>query len=171
MFMPSTPSRVMSSKKRRNSSGSSPLKTVVLVITWKPRALAERMAETAPRQTPSRQTTRSWTRSGPSRWTLNSSWEEGRNLPSSRSSRIAFVHRITKRPRAMRPLTIRSIWGWTSGSPPATETMGAPHSSAASQHSSGVSRFFITSAGNWILPQPAHSKLQARSGSSIRTRG
>src|SRR5271170_2619982 len=57
------------------------------------------------------------------------------------------------------------------GSPPAIEIMGAPHSSPDSQHSSGVRRLRRISVGYWILPQPAHSRLQAKSGSSIMTRG
>src|SRR6476659_3483786 len=50
-------------------------------------------------------------------------------------------------------------------------TMGAPHSSAAAKHCSGVSCFLRMWAGYWILPQPAQARLQRKSGSSMSTSG
>src|SRR5713226_611645 len=58
-----------------------------------------------------------------------------------------------------------------SGSPPGMLTIGAPHSSAAAQHCSGVRRLSRTWSGYWILPQPAHARLQRNRGSSISTSG
>src|SRR5438093_99616 len=58
-----------------------------------------------------------------------------------------------------------------SGSPPGMLTIGAPHSSAAAQHCSGVRRLSKTWSGYWILPQPAHARLQRNRGSSISTSG
>ena len=45
------------------------------------------------------------------------------------------------------PSTISPIWGCSSGSPPGIATVGAPHSSTARKHSSGVSCAFSTCAG------------------------
>ena len=53
--------------------------------------------------------------------------------------------------------------GWT--------PLESPHSSTARKHSSGVNCFFKMCAGYWILPQPAHARLQRNNGSSIRTKG
>ena len=50
-------------------------------------------------------------------------------------------------------------------------TMGAPHSSTAWKHCSGVSSFFNTWPGYWIFPHPAHARLQRIRGSSMRTTG
>src|SRR4051812_2137863 len=58
-----------------------------------------------------------------------------------------------------------------SGSPPGILTTGTPHSSTALKHSSGVNWRFRTCPGYWILPHPAHARLQRRSGSSISTSG
>src|SRR5580698_7716324 len=57
------------------------------------------------------------------------------------------------------------------GSPPAIETIGAPHSSTAATACSTGMRCFSTDAGCWILPQPAHLRLQANSGSSSMISG
>src|SRR5579872_7208481 len=73
--------------------------------------------------------------------------------------------------RATRPSTILSISGCSNGSPPGIETMGAPHSSTALKHSSGVSCRFRMWAGYWIFPHPAQARLQRNKGSSIRTSG
>ncbi len=83
----------------------------------------------------------------------------------------AFVHRNTNFFRLISSLTSTSICGCMSGSPPAIETIGAPHSSmAASACSTGI-RCFSRLAGCWILPQPAHLRLQANSGSSSTSSG
>ena len=64
-----------------------------------------------------------------------------------------------------------SICGCISGSPPAMDTIGAPHSSiAASACSTGI-RCRSTVCGCWILPQPLHLRLQANSGSSSTISG
>ena len=72
-------------------------------------------------------------------------------------------------PRSSSAFTIVSISGCTSGSPPAIETIGAPHSSIAPSTCSTERRFFRISGGYWILPHPAHARLHAKSG-SISTR-
>src|SRR3990172_3322107 len=58
-----------------------------------------------------------------------------------------------------------------SGSPPGMLTTGAPHSSTAFRHCSSVRCFLRIWAGYWILPHPAHVRLQRKSGSSISTNG
>src|SRR5260370_10623083 len=73
--------------------------------------------------------------------------------------------------RATSPSTILSICGCINGSPPGMETIGVPHSSTALKHSSGVNSLLRMWAGYWILPQPAHARLQRNSGSSISTKG
>src|SRR5215469_14488377 len=83
----------------------------------------------------------------------------------------AFVHRKTYFFRLISSAASTSICGCMSGSPPAIETIGAPHSSiAASACSTGI-RCFSRLAGCWILPQPAHFRLQANSGSSSTSSG
>src|SRR6266702_3636351 len=83
----------------------------------------------------------------------------------------AFVHRNTYFLRLTSSLTRTSLCGCMSGSPPAIDTIGAPHSSmAASACSTGI-RCLSTEAGSWILPQPAHARLQANSGSSSTISG
>jgi hypothetical protein len=67
--------------------------------------------------------------------------------------------------------TISWIWGWISGSPPAIDTIGAPHSSIPRTASSTLMRRFMISCGCWILPQPAQARLQAKSGSSSTISG
>src|SRR6267378_8630171 len=73
--------------------------------------------------------------------------------------------------RATSPSTILSISECISGSPPGIETIGVPHSSTALKHSSGLNSVFKMCAGYWILPHPAHARLQRNSGSSISTNG
>src|SRR5580704_14582528 len=73
--------------------------------------------------------------------------------------------------RATSPSTILSICECINGSPPGIETIGVPHSSTALKLSSGDSSVFRICAGYWILPQPAHARLQRNSGSSISTNG
>src|SRR5690606_16580791 len=83
----------------------------------------------------------------------------------------AFVQRNTNFFRRTSSDTISSICGCISGSPPAMDTIGAPHSSTAATACSTGMRRFSTSAGCWILPQPAQARLQANSGSSSRSSG
>ena len=79
----------------------------------------------------------------------------GRRTSSARSARCA----------------ITSTSGWTSGSPPAIETIGAPLSSiAASAWSTGI-RFFRMCSGYWIFPQNEHARLHWKSGSSSTSSG
>jgi len=81
------------------------------------------------------------------------------------------VQRKTYFLRATSSRAMTSISGWISGSPPAIETIGAPHSSiAASACSTGIRRFNVAS-GCWILPQPTHSRLHWNSGSSSTSSG
>src|SRR5690349_8401301 len=58
-----------------------------------------------------------------------------------------------------------------SGSPPAIDTTGAPHSSMAATAVSTVMRCLRMFAGYWIFPHPAHARLHANSGSSSTTSG
>jgi hypothetical protein len=76
-------------------------------------------------------------------------------------SSTALVHRNTILLRASNCRTISSISLCISGSPPAIETIGAPHSSTAAIACSTGIRFFSQSCVCWILPQPAHFRLQA----------
>src|SRR5713101_10154161 len=57
------------------------------------------------------------------------------------------------------------------GSPPQMETTGAPQSSMAAMHCSTVSISLIVDLYSRIRPQPVQVRLQACSGSSIRTIG
>src|SRR5271156_1832845 len=57
------------------------------------------------------------------------------------------------------------------GSPPQSETIGAPHSSTAFRHSSTVNISLIVDLYSRMRPQPVHVRLQACSGSSIITSG
>src|SRR6202050_4757586 len=57
------------------------------------------------------------------------------------------------------------------GSPPQSETMGAPQSSTAFRHSSTVNISLIVDLYSRMRPQPVHVRLQACSGSSIITSG
>ncbi len=169
--MPSTPKAIISSKNRRTRDGLASSNKVVFVVTRNPLWRAERIALTAISYTPSRQTAWSWSSWRPSMWMLNVKYFEGEYSGIFRSRRIALVHKYTYFFRSINPLTICGISGWISGSPPGILTIGAPHSSAANQHCSGVNRRSKTWAGYWIFPQPAHSRLHRNSGSSISTRG
>ncbi len=81
------------------------------------------------------------------------------------------MHRKTNFLRLISSATITSIWGCMSGSPPAMDTIGAPHSSIAAMACSTGMRCLSRLAGCWILPQPAHFRLQANSGSSSTSSG
>ena len=66
---------------------------------------------------------------------------------------------------------MRSMSGWSSGSPPAIDTMGVPLSETASSTSSTDRRWRRTSVGCWIFPQPGQARLQAKSGSISTMKG
>src|SRR5215510_8385898 len=68
--MPSTPRFIISSKNCRMRSGEAPSKSVVLVVTRKPRRRAAWIPCTASSNTPSRHTASSWSSRSPSMWTL-----------------------------------------------------------------------------------------------------
>ena len=93
------------------------------------------------------------------------------NLSSFLGSSSAFVHRKTNFFRLISSPTISSICGCISGSPPAMETIGAPLSSTAPIACSTGIRCLRMVCGCWILPQPAHFRLQANSGSSSTRSG
>src|SRR5206468_752824 len=81
-------------------------------------------------------------------------------------------HRIEELARAERVGAIEEGGvGRDPEAPPERDTDGAPHSSTAPRHCSTVSCFLRICAGYWILPQPAHARLQRKRGSSIRTSG
>ncbi len=81
------------------------------------------------------------------------------------------MHRKTNFLRLISSCAITCISGWTSGSPPAIETIGAPHSSiAASALSTGI-RCLRMCCGYWIFPQTAHARLHWKSGSSSTSSG
>src|SRR5271165_105561 len=63
------------------------------------------------------------------------------------------------------------ISGWISGSPPAIETIGAPHSSTAPTACATGIRRRSSCSGCWILPQPEQARLHWNSGSSSTIRG
>src|SRR5262249_44090145 len=86
-------------------------------------------------------------------------------------SKIAFGHKTTNFFRFPNSAVISGTCGCISGSPPAIETIGAPHSSTAATACSTGMRCFSTEAGCWILPQPAHLRLQANRGSSSMISG
>ena len=76
---------------------------------------------------------------------------------SSSGSRSCTGRRTSCARSARAAITCTS--GWTSGSPPAIETIGAPDSSiAASAWSTGI-RFFRMCSGYWIFPQNEHARL------------
>ncbi len=151
--------------------GVSVLKNVVFVLTLNPRLLASLIAATAWSNTPSLQTDSSCRSRRPSMCTTKAKYGDGLNLSSFLGSSSAFVHRNTNFFLAMSWRTISSICGCISGSPPAIDTIGAPHSSIAAMACSTGMRCFSTSCGCWILPQPAHFRLQANSGSSSTSSG
>ncbi len=81
------------------------------------------------------------------------------------------MQRKTNRLRATSSRTSTSISGWTSGSPPAIETIGAPDSSiAVSARSTGM-RLRRMWSGCWIFPQNEHARLHWYSGSSSTSSG
>ena len=135
------------------------MKNVVFVVTRKPRALAALIAATALSKTPSRSTESSWRSRRPSMWIAHAKYGLGLKFSSLRSSSSALVHRYTNRLRSTSSAAITWISGWISGSPPAIETIGAPHSSIAPTACSTDMRRRSTCSGCWILPQPAHSRL------------
>ncbi len=63
--------------------------------------------------------------------TAQAKYRDGLNLSIFRGISSAFVHRNTYFLRLISSLTRTSICGCMSGSPPAIDTMGAPHSSIA----------------------------------------
>ncbi len=144
---------------------------VVLTVTWKPRATAAFIPAMAASYAPSRSTMMSWTSRGPSMCTLRSSLAEGWSLSRVCASRVPLVHRYTHRFIATSPAAISPICGWISGSPPHTDTTGAPHSRLASRHSSTLIRSRVRSLYSRMRPQPAQVRLHANSGSSISTSG
>ena len=81
------------------------------------------------------------------------------------------MQRYTYFLRLTSSLTISSICGCISGSPPAIDTIGAPDSSTALIARSTGIRCFSTSCGCWILPQPWQARLHAKSGSSSTING
>src|SRR5579863_5818469 len=87
------------------------------------------------------------------------------------SSSNALVQRNTHFLRFTSSSTICGISLCTSGSPPAIDTIGAPHSSTAAMHSSTLKRLRRISSGCSILPHPAHARLHCSNGSSSSTRG
>ena len=95
----------------------------------------------------------------------------GLNLWMCLGSSTALVQRTTNFLRFSSSSVITWIFGCMSGSPPAIDTIGAPHSSTAATACSTGIRCFSTEAGCWILPQPAHARLQANSGSSSMISG
>src|SRR5690349_7709565 len=151
--------------------GVSVLKNVVFVVTRKPRFCASLTAATAWSNTPSLHTDSSWRSASPSICTANARNLDGVNLSSFFGSSSAFVHRNTYFLRFISSLTSTSICGCISGSPPAMDTIGAPHSSIAASACSTGMRCFSRLAGCWILPHPAHFRLHANSGSSSTSSG
>src|SRR3972149_405915 len=106
-------------------------------------------------------------------WMLRLTYLDGLRTPCSRfsfSSR-AFLQRQTYFRLSTRPSTSSQIWGNMSGSPPGMRTTCAPRPSPAFRHCSSVRCFLRIWAGYWILPHPAHVRLQRKSGSSISTNG
>ena len=107
----------------------------------------------------------------PSRWTIQAKFLFGLNLSMCLGRYTAFVHSTTNFLRLSSSSVIRWTCGCISGSPPAIDTIGAPHSSTAATACSTGIRCFSSEAGCWILPQPAHLRLHAYSGSSSMISG
>jgi hypothetical protein len=61
--------------------------------------------------------------------------------------------------------------GYSIGSPPQMDTVGAPHSSDAFRHCSSVSCCVMVFSYSRMRPHPVQVRLQACSGSSISTSG
>src|SRR5208282_4446226 len=83
----------------------------------------------------------------------------------------ALVHSTTNLRRLTSSLTISWICGCISGSPPASDTIGAPHSSTAATACSTGIRRLSSAAGCWIFPHPTHLRLHANSGSTSTIMG
>ncbi len=141
------------------------------MFTVNPRDLASLIAATASSNTPSLHTDSSCRSASPSMWTTQVKYGEGLNLSSFLGSSSAFVHRNTNFLRLISSATMTSICGCISGSPPAMDTIGAPHSSIAPRACSTGIRCLRMVCGCWILPQPAHFRLHANSGSSSTSSG
>src|SRR5215831_13153515 len=144
--MPSTPRFIISSKNWRMRSGEAPSKSVVLVVTRKPRRRAVLIPCTASSNTPSRHTASSWSSRSPSMCTLKVRYGEGVKRSSFSSRRMALVQRYTYFFRLTSSTTSLSMSGYMRGSPPGMLTMGAPHSSTALRHCSTV-RCFLRMSG------------------------
>ena len=95
----------------------------------------------------------------------------GLNLSMCLGSKIAFVHNTTNFLRFSSSAAISWTCGCISGSPPAIDTIGAPHSSTAAIACSTGMRCLSSDAGCWIFPQPPHLRLHANSGSSSMISG
>ena len=141
------------------------------MLTLNPRCFASLIAATASSNTPSLQTDSSCRSFSPSMCTTKAKYGDGLNFSIFFGRSRALVHRKTNFLRLISSLTSTSICGCMSGSPPAMDTMGAPHSSmAASACSTGI-RCLSRVCGCWIFPQPAHFRLHANSGSSSTSSG
>ncbi len=103
--------------------------------------------------------------------TAQAKYRDGVNLSMCLGISSAFVHRNTYFLRLISSATISWICGCMSGSPPAMDTIGAPHSSIAPIACATGIRCFSSVCGCWILPHPAHLRLHANSGSSSTRRG
>ena len=148
------------------------LKTVVLVQTRKPASLAALMPSIAASKTPSRSTAMSWFFRIPSRWTLKKNGAAGREL----GDLLADEHAVGAEDR--RPSSAPGSWrrvrrsrDRSSARRRRSRPPGAPHSSTASRHSWIESFCLIVDSYSRIRPQPVQVRLQACSGSSIRTIG
>ena len=143
----------------------------MLVLTRKPRACASLIPSTALSNVPSRSTNSSWRSRIPSRWTTHAKYGDGSKLSIFFFIRIPLVHRKTNFLRLISSWAITCTSGWTSGSPPAIETIGAPDSSiAASALSTGI-RCLRMCWGYWIFPQNEQARLHWKSGSSSTSSG
>src|SRR6266567_2013599 len=129
------------------------------------------MAATAWSNTPSLLTDSSCRSRSPSMCTIQAKFFDGVNLCRCLGSRTALVHSTTNLRRLTSSLTISWICGCISGSPPARDTIGAPHSSTAATACSTGIRRLSSEAGCWIFPQPTHLRLHANSGSTSTIMG
>src|ERR1700685_1860600 len=124
------------------------------------------MAATAWSNTPSLLTDSSCRSRSPSMCTIQAKFFDGVNLCRCLGSSTALVHSTTNLRRLTSSLTISWICGCISGSPPASDTIGAPHSSTAATACATGIRRLSSDAGCWIFPQPTHLRLHANSGST-----
>src|ERR1039458_5101298 len=72
--------------------------------------------------------------------------------------------------RGTKPFTISTIRGCNSGSPPGSDTIGAPHSSTAAKHSSGESCFLRMCGGfcdGWDGASTPAGQNRARRGPRV----